>query len=223
MNRRQALQVIAAAPIVLSSSVSRAEHTGVTFYKHGEHEQMARQLWANMEAHSAVWPRTFEIPLMKEVCFLFCEKLLEPIEPGWTSDRFTGWNPAASSSLYYLDQDPELIHKNVSFGVMTGPEAVINGRRCKAMSRKTRVRGRLSEEDLQGHCMGVPERLTAVHVISDESVLETMREIRNDWKGGVQTNVYAISLPPFLSPAIMPSDDFTYCRRWMIRYAKAAP
>lgn len=208
MNRRQALQVMASAPIVLSSSVSRAVDTGVIFYRHGEHVQMARQLWGNMQAYSVTWPRTFEIPLMQEVCDLFCEKLLDP--------------KGSSSELYFQDQDPELINQNVSFGVMTGPEATLNGRRCKAMSRKTRVRGCLTEEDLRGHCMGVPERLTAVHTISDESVLETLMEIRNDWKGGMQTNVYAMSLPPFLSPVIMRGEDFVCCRRWMIRYTKAA-
>lgn len=209
MNRRQALQVMAATPIVLSASVSRAADDGVTFYRCGEHKQMARQLWANMEVESATWPMTFEIPLMREVCDCFCEKLLDPRD--------------LNADVYYPDQDPDLIRKNVSFGVMTGPEAIINGRPHKAMSRRTRVRGHLSEDDLKGSCRGIPHRVEVVEVVTDESVLEIMREIRNDWKGGAKTNVYALSLPPFLSPLFLPAGDITHCRRWMIRYAKAAP
>lgn len=219
MNRRQALQVIAAAPIVLSSSVSRAEHTGVTFYKHGEHEQMARQLWGNAEAYyvsrrvasdaqSMTWPQGFQMDLMKDVCAVFCKKLLDPC--------------GAPLEQLFPEEDPALVRVRVAFGVMSGPVATINGQVRKAMTRKLRVQSRLTEEDLQGSCRGVPARLEAIEAITDECALESTREIRNDWKGGMQTSAYVLSLPPFIPPVIL-SSDWSYRRGWMIRYAKAAP
>lgn len=220
MNRRQALQIIAAAPAALTASVSRAASTGVTFYKHGEHEQMARQLWRNAEAYyasrrtasdagSMVWPQAFQMDLMENVCVAFCQKLLDP-------------RGTSIESVYFSDEDPAVIRAQVAFGVMSGPEAIINGQLRKAMTRKTRLRGCPSESDLNGCCMGVPERLTAVELASEEVALETVREIRSDWKGGMRTNAYALALPPFIPPVIL-SPEWTFCRGWMIRYAKAAP
>lgn len=217
MNRRQALQVMVATPIVLSSSVSQAVNTGVTFYRCGEHEQMVRQLWENVEAYyvlqrssldaeSMTWPQVFQVELMKDVCAGFCKKLLDP--------------RGSPLEQLFPEEDPALIRARVAFGVMSGPTAIINGRVHKAMVRRLRAQSCMTEGDLQGNCRGMPVRLETIEAIADECTFESTREIRNDWRGGMQTNAYVLSLPPFIPPVIL-SPEWSYRRSWMIRYAKS--
>lgn len=221
MNRRQALQVIAAAPIVLSSSVSRAEHTGVIFYGPDEWQAMAAHLWKNYQAYIADkldWVQPEDDRYLKPICWRFCHSLLDV-------SRVDG-DENSMVRAFFPDQDSSLVQKHVAFGVSDVDSVERHGTVKAAQSRKLRmpyVRFNALKEAIE-ECPtyhGLDQEFEFVAVCGEELAFDVKREIRAQWQAGERITAYVMRLPPHLglvSPQFQ--EGFSVSRGWRLKYSK---
>jgi len=193
--------------------------------------EMANRLWSNAEKyiaedeakHGTRWDET-EKKHMNAICYCMCNHLVggyqghetPPVDEFWQGD---------TSRHYYPDQDPDLL-KTVRFEVTDGPVATIAHPKTYKMESKPCMARRIrlkynphALDDLRAF-HGIDAEVELVSMWGQQAALEIAAEIRNDLKNGYKIATYAIYLPPFLSPVVLPPGDWSINRGFRIRYAK---
>lgn len=199
--------------------------------------EMANRLWSNAEKyiaeyeakHELQWDET-EKKHMHAICFRMCNHLVGGYQGQETPsvDEFWQGDP---SRHYHPDQDPDLL-KTVRFEVTDGPIATrgpwasithpktykMESKPC--MVRRIRMRYNPHALDDLRAFHGIDAEVELVAAWGQQAALEIAMEIRNDFKNGHKIATYALYLPPFLSPVVLPPGDWSINRGFRIRYAK---
>jgi hypothetical protein len=116
--------------------------------------------------------------------------------------------------------------RQVHFGVMTAPVATtkhpITGETISLTAVSRKIRAKLNWEVLEDlrAFHGIDPVYEAVLNAASETSLEIGMECRRDCSYGMMPSIFAIYLPPILSPALLDPGDFSICRGYRIRYAK---
>ena len=186
-----------------------------------EWQPMAEKLWANFQKFAATmpdWWQPEDMQLAMPICYRFCYSLLA--SPSWLG-------PGDEAAPFFPYQDPDLIKKNVSFGVADFPLIVRNGVTRPALARRLRIAPlsslRVAMEDMRAY-HGLNAETEMVSILGHEAALDVFHEIRKDYDNGSKVHTYALYQPPFLSGVDpkMIEEGFSVDRRWRMRYAKFA-
>jgi len=234
MNRRTLLKALSVVPFVgalaestASASVEPVQGLPDNVLVFEDWKLMAEQLWVNFQSYAATMPDWWQpdhLKIMEPVCYRFCRALLATKQEEAEASYPTGFGPGALSAEFYPQQDPDLVRKNVRFGVAMAPLVTFDGQIKPAEARKLRLTGFhqmcKAMEDLRAF-HSIDAEVEMIATCADQVALEVMSEIRGDWKDGRKVRMYALYMPPFLS-SVDPkmAENFSVDRRWRMRYAK---
>lgn len=213
-----------------------AEQEPVGVYFDLSPQEMGEKLVANLRAYRAECEKRVPDRCESEEHWRILEALAMRIAFGLhyeqenlsrsSASAQSGPQPAFTSLSYFEGQDPYLL-KKVRFGVMDSPVAVANhpetGELVSLVAQSRKVRAVWSPEavdDLRAF-HGIDAEFEFLTAMADEIVLEIARECRNQFKEkGTVPAMYAIYMPPTMSPSYLDPKDFSIHRSLRMRYAK---